>query len=83
MDRGVLIPYGGTGTQRLATTYHFDEAGLEAAIARTIAMSDAECAQLGASGRAWFLDNKRGFRPAVSRLRSPSCRCSMKLPPRQ
>jgi hypothetical protein len=60
-DRGVLIAYGGTGTQRLATTYHFDEAGLEAAIERTIAMSDAECAQLGARGRAWFLDNKRGF----------------------
>jgi streptogramin lyase len=60
-DRGMLIAYGGTGTQRLATTYHFDEAALEAAVERTIAMSDAECAQLGARGRAWFLDNKRGF----------------------
>lgn len=60
-DRGVLVPYRGTGTQRLATTYQFDEAGLEAAIARTIAMSDAECAQLGARARAWFADNKSGF----------------------
>ena len=50
-----------TGTQRLATTYQFDEAGLEAAIERTIAMSDAECAQLGARARAWFVDNKSGF----------------------
>jgi hypothetical protein len=60
-DRGVLVPYRATGTQRLATTYQFDEAGLEAAIERTIAMSDAECNQLGARARAWFADNKRGF----------------------
>lgn len=60
-DRGVLVPYSGTGTQRLATTYHFDEAGLEAAIERTIAMSDEECAQLGARARAWFIENKSGF----------------------
>src|SRR4029453_8943544 len=44
-DRVVPFPYRATGTQRLATTYQFDEAGLEAAIARTIAMSDAECSQ--------------------------------------
>jgi hypothetical protein len=60
-ERGVLVPYQATGTQRLATTYQFDEAGLEAAIERTIAMSDAECNQLGARARAWFTDNKRGF----------------------
>jgi hypothetical protein len=60
-DRGVLVPYRATGTQRLATTYQFDEAGLEAAIERTIAMSDAECSQLGARARAWFTDNKSGF----------------------
>jgi glycosyltransferase involved in cell wall biosynthesis len=60
-DRGVLVPYRETGTQRLATTYQFDEAGLEAAIERTIAMSDEECAQLGARARAWFVENKSGF----------------------
>jgi hypothetical protein len=60
-DRGVLVPYRGTGTQRLATTYQFDEAGLEAAIERTLAMSDEECAQLGARARAWFVENKSGF----------------------
>lgn len=60
-DRGVLVPYRGTGTQRLATTYQFDEAELEAALARTIAMSDDECAQLGARARSWFLGNKTGF----------------------
>jgi hypothetical protein len=60
-DRGVLVPYRGTGTQHLATTYQFDEAGLEAAIERTLAMSDAECAQVGAKARAWFVENKSGF----------------------
>jgi hypothetical protein len=60
-ERGVLVPYRATGTQRLATTYQFDEAGLETAIERTIAMSDAECAQLGNRARAWFVDNKSGF----------------------
>jgi hypothetical protein len=60
-DRGVLVPYRATGTQRLATTYQFDEAGLEAAIARTIAMSHEECAQLGARARSWFVENKSGF----------------------
>ncbi len=60
-ERGVLLPYCDTGMQRLATTYRFDEAGLEAAVERTMAMSDEECARLGARARAWFLDNKRGF----------------------
>jgi glycosyltransferase involved in cell wall biosynthesis len=60
-DRGVLVPYRATGTQHLATTYQFDESGLEAAIERTIAMSDEECARLGAAARAWFVENKSGF----------------------
>jgi glycosyltransferase involved in cell wall biosynthesis len=60
-DRGVLVPYRGTGSQHLATTYRFDEGGLEAAIERTLAMSDEECARLGAAGRAWFVENKSGF----------------------
>ena len=60
-DRGVLVPFRGTGTQHLATTYLFDEGGLEAAIERTIAMSDEECARLGAAARAWFVENKSGF----------------------
>ena len=77
-DRGVLVPYRATGTQRLATTYQFDEAGLEAAIERTIAMSDEECAQLGARARAWFVDNKqRVHRPP----RSGAARAGLRLRP--
>ncbi|HKU13772.1 MAG TPA: hypothetical protein VJQ52_05215 [Steroidobacteraceae bacterium] len=60
-ERGVLVPYTTTGTQRLATTYQFDEAGLEAAIERTLAMSDEECSQIGARARSWFIGNKQGF----------------------
>lgn len=60
-DRGVLVPYHGTGTQHLATTYQFDVARLEEAIERTIAMSDEECARLGAGARGWFVENKSGF----------------------
>jgi hypothetical protein len=61
VDRGVLVRHGATGRQRLATTYQFDEAALEAAMARTLAMSDEECALLGARARAWFVENKSGF----------------------
>jgi glycosyltransferase involved in cell wall biosynthesis len=60
-DRGVLVPYHLTGTQHLATTYQFDVSRLEEAIERTIAMSDEECARLGAGARAWFVENKSGF----------------------
>ena len=60
-ERGVLVAYRATGTQRLATTYEFDEEQLESAIARTMTMSDAECARIGGNARAWFLDNKRSF----------------------
>lgn len=65
-DRGVLLPYRGTGQQRLATTYQFDEAAFEAAIERTIAMSDAECRRIGANARRWFLGNKEGFADRVN-----------------
>ena len=60
-ERGVLVAYGATGTQRLATTYRFDEQQLEGAIERTISMSDAECVRIGGNARDWFLDNKDSF----------------------
>jgi Glycosyl transferases group 1 len=65
-DRGVLVPYRATGQQRLATTYQFDEAAFEAAIERTIAMSDAECRRIGANARRWFVSNKEGFADRVN-----------------
>ena len=65
-ERGVLVPYRTTGHQRLASTYEFDEAGFEAAIERTVAMSDAECARIGGNAREWFLRNKEGFSDRIS-----------------
>jgi hypothetical protein len=60
-ERGVLVAYGATGTQRLAQTYHFDERQLEDAIERTLSMSDAECLRIGGNARDWFLGNKDSF----------------------
>jgi hypothetical protein len=60
-QRGVLVPYGRAGLQRLAATYEFDERGFEAAISRTLEMSDAECARLGTNARNWFVRNKEAF----------------------
>lgn len=64
--RGVLVASDATGTQYLATTYHFSEAALEAAVRRCIAMDEAERDALGRNARAWFEQNDAGF---ASRLR--------------
>jgi glycosyltransferase involved in cell wall biosynthesis len=65
-ERGVLVPYAATGQQRLASTYYFDEAAFEAAIERTRAMTDADCARIGTHAREWFVANKHGFNERVS-----------------
>lgn len=58
---GVLVAYDSTGTQHLATTYHFSDTALEAAVQRCIAMDDAEREALGRNARAWFEHNNMGF----------------------
>jgi glycosyltransferase involved in cell wall biosynthesis len=65
-ERGVLVAYDATGTQNLATTYHFSDAALEAVVQRCIAMDDTEREALGRAARAWFERNNAGF---ISRLR--------------
>ena len=60
-ERGILVPYSRTGTQHLATTYHFDDAAMEAAIARALATDDAHCAAMGAAARAWYESERAGF----------------------
>jgi hypothetical protein len=60
-QRGLLVPYERTGTQRLAQTYFFSEAGLHAAVERAIAMSDEEWAALSAAGRRWYETNRSDF----------------------
>ncbi|HJU08221.1 MAG TPA: glycosyltransferase [Rhodanobacteraceae bacterium] len=53
-ERGLLLPYARTGTQHLAVTYHFDDAAMEAAVMRAMALDDAQCRVLGAAARAWY-----------------------------
>ncbi len=60
-ERGVLISANAVGRQRLATTHEIDEAALAAAVQRTLHMSEQECANIGASARRWFLENKHDF----------------------
>jgi len=59
--RGVLVAGHAVGTQDLATLFDFDDAAMEAAIERCIAMDDAQALRLGTAGRAWYDDNRRGF----------------------
>ena len=60
-ERGILVPYSRTGTQHLATTYHFDDAALEAAIARAIATDTAHCEAMGTTARAWYESERAAF----------------------
>jgi hypothetical protein len=53
-ERGILLPYARTGSQHLATTYHFDDAAMEAAIERALTTGDARCDALGTAARAWY-----------------------------
>jgi hypothetical protein len=59
--RGVLLAAHGGARQNLVTLSLFDEASLEAAVSRVLAMSPAACESIGAAARAWFLANKQGF----------------------
>lgn len=60
-ERGLLVPAASAGMQKLATTFDFDEAAFEITITRALALSNAECARLGANARRWFLANKQEF----------------------
>jgi glycosyltransferase involved in cell wall biosynthesis len=53
-ERGVLVPWSHTGTQHLATTFHFEDAAMERAIEHVLAMDDARCDAAGAAARAWY-----------------------------
>jgi hypothetical protein len=59
--RGVLLAAHSGERHNLVSLSLFDEAALEAAVTRVLAMSRAECEVMGAAARAWFLANKQGF----------------------
>ncbi|MEO6967958.1 MAG: glycosyltransferase [Rhodanobacteraceae bacterium] len=60
-ERGILLPYSRTGTQHLATTYHFDAPAMEAAIDCAIAMDEAQCRTFGAASRSWYEAERMAF----------------------
>lgn len=64
-ERGLRVPFARTGTQNLATTYFYDEAAMEAAIERALALDDAQLERIGAAARTWFEHNDRSFRERI------------------
>jgi glycosyltransferase involved in cell wall biosynthesis len=64
-DRGLLMRYQDTGTQRLAKTYQFRETELQAAVEHATAMSNERWSRLSAHARAWFEENSGGFQSRV------------------
>ena len=60
-ERGLLVPYSRTGTQHLATTYHFDDDAMETAIERALATDDLQCEALGTTARAWYESERAAF----------------------
>lgn len=66
---GLLVPPSvNTGRQHLATTYFFDDAAMEAAIERALAMDEAALQQMGEGARAQFLANEASFAPRLLRV---------------
>jgi len=59
--RGVLVKASETGPFNLTTLHRFDEAAVEAAIGRLLAMPEHERAALGEQARAWFESNEAAF----------------------
>jgi len=59
--RGILVKASGIGAFNLTTLHRFDEAALEAAIGRLLAMPGHERTALGEQARAWFESNEAGF----------------------
>ena len=60
-ERGLLAPYERVGEQRLANTYYFSTAGLQAAVERAMAMSHEEWSRKSANARRWFENNRCDF----------------------
>ena len=66
-ERGMLINARLGEQHNLARIARFDEAALEAAIERSLALSTAQLDAIGTAARHWFLDNKHGFAARVKK----------------
>ncbi|MFT4248166.1 MAG: glycosyltransferase [Pseudomonas sp.] len=60
-ERGILIPPVHSVRRQLATYYYVDAAGIEDAVARALALSEARLAELSAHARAHFVLNDQAF----------------------
>lgn len=60
-ERGLLVPYAGTGNMALATTFYFDERVLEQTVENALSLSDIELRTLGGRAREWFIHNRDTF----------------------
>ncbi|URX63981.1 glycosyltransferase [Luteibacter anthropi] len=60
-NRGIPVTAREGEAYHLARTWHVDEAALEQAIERALAMGDDEQRTLGANARAWYLTNQIAF----------------------
>jgi len=71
-ERGILIPYASTGTQRLATTYFVSAETLETAVEQALALTQAQRRTFAENARAWYerndVDFKRRIAAAVADL---------------
>ncbi|HTV86174.1 MAG TPA: glycosyltransferase [Dyella sp.] len=63
--RGLLVGHASTGTMGHTTTYFFDEAAMERAMAQAMAMSDETLHATGQRARRWFQSNHEGFAARV------------------
>lgn len=61
-DRGILVPYAGTGSQRLSTTYQIDAGALANAIDTLLSKDTHFKTTLGQAARDWYEQNDRLFR---------------------
>lgn len=59
--RGILVAAREGEPHNLARTWHVDEAALERAVERAIAMDEGERATLGHHARSWYLANQMAF----------------------
>ena len=61
-ERGLLVEPARCVQRGLVDFHSVDEAGVEEAVERALALSEGDCDRLGATARAFFLDNDRRFR---------------------
>lgn len=66
-ERGLLVAAHAGARHNLVRLAHFDDAALEAAVQRALALQAEELQAIGAAGRRWFLENKRGFAGRIER----------------